>query len=99
MGPRGFLRTPAEVVTREQAQLVRLLLICAAWAAGQVLVYDVFTQFAFVPGADLIVPAALAIGAYVVTEDLGRPRVDRGNVRYWRGRRIDEDPPKRDRWN
>jgi len=35
----------------------------------------------------------------VLTEDLGRPRFDRGNVRYWRGRRIDEDPPKRDRWN
>jgi len=82
-------------MTRQQAQLVRLLLMCAAWALGQTLVDTALTQFAAVP----IVPAALAIGVYVVTEDLGRPRVDRGDARYWRGRPIDDDPPKRDRWN
>ena len=89
-------------MTRQQAQLVRLLLMCAAWALGQVLVYDVLsasTSSYLVQGVDLVVPAALAIGVYVVTEDLGRPRVDRGDAQYWRGRRIDEDPPKRDRWN
>jgi hypothetical protein len=80
-------------VTREQAQLVRLLLICAAWAIGQVLTFGLSFQ-----GVDFIVPAALAIGVYVITEDLGRPR-SRGNVRYWRGRPIDDDPPKRDRLN
>jgi hypothetical protein len=68
-------------VTRERAQIIRLLLMCAAWAVGRVLVFDVFTQ------------------AGVTTEDLGRPRLDRGNIRYWRGRPIDEDPPKRGRWN
>jgi hypothetical protein len=98
MGTRGFVRAPAEVVTRDQAQLVRLLLICAAWAVGQVLVYVVLSQYSSVP-FDLVVPAALAIGVYVITEDLGRPRSDRGNARYWRGRRIDDDRPKRDRWN
>ena len=98
MGARRLLRPPAEVVTREQAQLVRLFLMCAAWALGRVLVHGALTQFDPVPFVP-IVPVALAIGAYVVTEDLGRPRVDRGNVRYWRGRRIDEDPPKRDRLN
>jgi len=81
-------------VTRPQAQIVRLLLMCAAWAVGQVLTFGLSVQ-----GLDLVVPAALAIGVYVVTDDLGRPRFDRGNARYWRGRRIDEDPPKRDRWN
>jgi hypothetical protein len=81
-------------VTRPQAQIVRLLLMCAAWAIGQVLTFGLSVQ-----GLDLVVPAALAIGVYVVTDDLGRPRFDRGNARYWRGRRIDEDPPKRDRWN
>ena len=81
-------------MTRQQAQLVRLLLMCAAWAAGQVLTFGLAIQ-----GVDLVVPAALAIGVYVVTEDLGRPRADRGDARYWRGRRIDDDPPKRDRRN
>jgi len=81
-------------VTRPQAQIVRLLLMCAAWAVGQVLTFGLSVQ-----GLDLVVPAALAIGVYVVTDDLGRPRFDRGNARYWRGRRIDEDPPKRDRLN
>ena len=81
-------------MTRQQAQLVRLLLMCAAWAVGQVLTFGLAIQL-----VDLVVSAALAIGVYVVTEDLGRPRVDRGDARYWRGRRIDDDPPKRDRWN
>jgi hypothetical protein len=98
VGARSLLRASAEVVTREQAQLVRLLLMCAAWAIGQMLVYEVLTQVGGVPGADLVLPAALAIGAYVLTEDRGRPRQGRGNARYWRGRRID-DPPKRDRRN
>jgi hypothetical protein len=74
--------------------------MCAAWALGRVLVYDVFGQAGVGSfGVDLVVPALLAVGVYVLTEDLGRPRFDRGNVRYWRGRRIDEDPPKRDRLN
>lgn len=94
MGAGGLLRAPAEALTRPQAQIVRLLLMCVAWAVGQVLTFGLTVQ-----GIDLVVPAALAIGVYVVTEDLGRPRLDRGNARYWRGRRIDEDPPKRDRWN
>lgn len=87
-------------MTRPQAQIVRLLLMCAAWAIGQVLIYSALFQLDAVPfGLDLVVPAALAIGVYVLTDDLGRPRFNRGNVRYWRGRRIDEDPPRRDRWN
>ena len=94
MGAGGLLRAATEVVTRQQAQLVRLLLMCAAWAAGQVLTFGLAIQ-----GVDLVVPAALAIGVYVVTESLSRPRVDRADARYWRGRRFGDDPPKRDRWN
>jgi hypothetical protein len=86
-------------VTRERAQLVRFLLICAAWALGRVIVFSVLAQGSVIPGADPLVPAALAIGVYVVTEDLGRPRFDRNNARYWRGRPIDDDPPRRDRLN
>ena len=81
-------------MTRDQAQLVRLLLICAAWAAGQVIVLA-----SSLAGLDLIVPAALAIGVYLLTDGLGRPPFDRGDGKYWRGRRVDEDRPGRDRLN
>jgi hypothetical protein len=83
-------------VSRQQAQLVRLLLMCAAWAVGQIITIGLSVS---VPGADLLVPAVLAAGVYVVTEDLGRPRLDRDNAKYWRGRPIDDDRPRRDRWN
>lgn len=87
-------------MTREQAQLVRLFLVCVAWALGQVLTIGLS-----VPGADPLLPAALAAAAYVVTSDLGRPRMGGGDGKYWRGRRIDQidrtdqDRPRRDRWN
>ncbi len=83
-------------MSRQQAQLVRLLLMCAAWAVGQIITIGLSVS---VPGADLLVPAVLAAGVYVVTEDLGRPRLDRDNAKYWRGRPIDDDRPRRDRWN
>jgi hypothetical protein len=81
-------------MTREQAQLVRLLLICVAWSVGQMLTVGIPVQF-----ADIVVPAALAIGVYVVTEDLGRAPVRRGDVKYWRGRQIDDDERRGGRWN
>ena len=74
-------------MTRQQAQILRLLLMCAAWAFGQTLLVGL----AGGSGLDLIVPALLAIGVYAITEDLGRPRFDGGNVKYWRGRRLDDD--------
>ncbi|HUQ41335.1 MAG TPA: hypothetical protein VM052_02420 [Candidatus Limnocylindrales bacterium] len=81
-------------MTRQQSQLVRLLLMCAAWAVGQVLTLGLSA-----PGLDTLVPAGLAIGVYVITEDLGRPAATTGNARYWRGRRIDDEAPRKDRWN
>jgi hypothetical protein len=80
-------------VTREQAAILRLVLVCIAWAIGQLLATGVP-----LPGADVVVPAALAIGVYVVSEDLGRRPADL-NARYWRGRRIDEDDRGPRRWN
>ena len=77
---------------REQAQIVRLVLVCLAWALGQTLTLGL--------GASLfgtVVPAALAVGVYAVTDDLGRARLGGGDVKYWRGRRIDDD--ERGRWN
>jgi hypothetical protein len=69
--------------------LWRLLLICAAAAAGETVAYqlgwyDVITWVGLLLGA----------GAYIFTQDLDRPRPGgrrRGEIRYWRGRRIDDD--------
>ena len=80
-------------MTREQAQFVRLLLICVAWSVGQMLTIGIPIDL-----AGTIVPAALAIGVYAVTDDLGRARLGTGNVKYWRGRQIDDDR-RGGRWN
>jgi hypothetical protein len=80
-------------VTRSQASVVRFVLICAAWAIGQTLTWGL----AFGP-IGVIIPAILAVGTLIVTEDLGRPRAGGGDLKYWRGRRVDDDDP-RGRWN
>jgi hypothetical protein len=77
--------------------LWRLLLICAAAAAGETLAYqlgqyDVITWLGVLFGA----------GAYLLTLDLDRPRPGgrrRGEIRYWRGRPIDEDDDRPRRLN
>jgi hypothetical protein len=83
-------------VRREQAQIIRLLLICTAWTIGQMLTLGLSVQ-----GFDVLIPAGLAVGVYVATDDLGRPgfggRGGGGSTRYWRGRPVDEKP--RDRLN
>ena len=73
---------------------MRLLLMCVAWAVGQTLTIGLPIDL-----ANIVIPAALAIGVYVLTEDLGRPRFDRGEAKYWRGQRVDEDETGRGRWN
>jgi hypothetical protein len=70
----------------------RLLLVCAAFALGQTL--------ALIAGAlELAVLIGVVFGAaaYILTQDIGRGGGGgRGQGRYWRGRRLDDD--KR-RWN
>ena len=78
-------------MTRDQAQLVRLLLMCLAWSLAQTLVIGI----SFGP-TDLVIPALVTAGVYVLTEGLGRPRFSEGG-KYYRGRRIDDDT--RGRWN
>ena len=73
----------------------RLLVICFAWSLGAVLVY-VFQARSL----ETIVPALFGFAAYVLTRDeVQRPGGGGGdgNVKYWRGRRVDERPPRR--WN
>jgi hypothetical protein len=80
-------------MTRGQAAILRFALICAAWAVGQTLTWGL------VLGAiGVVIPAALATGVLVLTADLGRARPTGGDVKYWRGRRLDDDE-RRGRWN
>jgi hypothetical protein len=70
--------------------LWRLLVICVAAAAGETIAYqleayDIVTWFGVFFGA----------AAYLLTQDLDRPRARpggrRGEIKYWRGRRVDDD--------
>ena len=94
VGEAGLVRAAGHGrMTRAQAAILRLILICAAWAVGQTLTWGLA-----IGPLGAVIPAVLAIGVLVVTEDLGRPRASGGDLKYWRGRRIDDDE-RRDRWN
>ncbi len=76
--------------------LWRLLVICVAAAAGETIAYQLEAY-------DIVMWFGLFFGAaaYILTQDLNRPRPTgggrRGEIKYWRGRRIDDhdDPPRR----
>jgi hypothetical protein len=74
--------------------LWRLLFICAVAAAGETTAYQLgwYSEMMWVR-------LLLAAGAYVLTQDLERPRPGggrRGEIKYWRGRKIeDDDGPRR----
>ena len=81
-------------MTRPQAAVLRFVLICAAWAVGQTLTWGLALGT-----IGVVIPAVLALGVLVVTEDLGRPRAaGGGELKYWRGQRVD-DEERRGRWN
>ena len=80
-------------MTRGQAAVLRFVLVCAAWAVGQTLTWGLALGT-----IGVVIPAALAIGVLVVTQDLGRSRAASGDLKYWRGRRVDDDE-RRGRWN
>ena len=65
---------------------LRLLAMCAAYAAGE--------TAAIVVGAfdvAMFVGIILAVAVYVLTQDIDRPRGRRGEIKYWRGRPVDDD--------
>ena len=74
--------------------LWRLFLICAVAAAGETIAYQL-EAYGVVMWVGLVFGAA----AYIFTQDLDRPRPGggrRGEIRYWRGRKIeDDDGPRR----
>ncbi|HJW47878.1 MAG TPA: hypothetical protein VJ726_00515 [Candidatus Limnocylindria bacterium] len=80
-------------MTRGQAAVLRFVLICAAWSVGQTLTWGLALGT-----IGVVIPAALALGVLVLTEDLGRPRAASGDLKYWRGRRVNDDE-RRGRWN
>ena len=44
------------------------------------------------PSSDLLVPLLFGVAAFYLTMGLDRPRYrSNGNVRYWRGKRIDDN--------
>lgn len=83
-------------MTRDQANIVRLVLMCAAWALGEAVLSSLGL---FDPLTLLVVPGGLAAAVYVLTDDLGRGGRSGGGgtPKYWRGRRIDDDD--RGRWS
>lgn len=70
---------------RQRSAIIRLLIMCAAWALGEALVWQLR-----VAGLGLVVPALLATAAFFATRDITGFG---GDTTYYRGRRID-----RDRW-
>jgi hypothetical protein len=74
--------------------LWRLLLICAAVAGAETIAYELGAY-----GVAMWVGLVFGAAVYVVTQDLDRPRPGggrRGEIKYWRGRKIeDDDGPRR----
>lgn len=69
--------------------LWRLLLVCAVAAAGETIAYQL-EWYDVIQWMGVLFGAA----AYIFTQDLDRPRPGgrrRGEIRYWRGRRVDDD--------
>jgi len=72
---------------RERRAWVRFLIVIAAAALGETI-----GVWQGLPSSDLLLPLLFGAAAYYLTMGLAGPRYRRdGNVRYWRGRRIDDE--------
>jgi len=72
-------------MTQAQWSIVRFAICCAAWAGAEALCAGLGIRGAV---RDLAAVVA-AVGAYVLTMSGPTPGRRDGNIRYWRGRRID----------
>jgi hypothetical protein len=90
---QGGIVPPEERPLVTQA-LWRLLLICAAAAAGETIAYQLEAY-----GVLMWFGVLFGGAAYFFTQDMDRPRPGggrRGEIKYWRGRKIeDDDRPER----
>jgi hypothetical protein len=75
------------VIDRERRTWVRFLIVVAAGALGETI-----GVWQGLPSSDLLLPLLFGGAAYYLTMGLTTPRYrGNGNVRYWRGRKIDDD--------
>ena len=97
LGEGGLIRAEERyAVNPTQAAYLRLLLICAAFAAGATAAWAVDAN-----SIGTVFGAILGVAVFVLTQDIDRPGRGggrRGEIRYWRGRSIDDDQGPR-RWN
>ena len=92
VGERSLI--PAAERALVTSALWRLLFICLAVAAGETIAY----QLDLVSDATLV-GLVFGVVAYLLTLDQARPRPGgggrRGEIKYWRGHRVDDDEPPR----
>lgn len=74
------------MIGRERRAWLRFLIVVAAAAVGETLGY-----WQRLPFWDTLLPLLFGGAAYYVTIGLDTPRYRRDNVRYWRGRKIDDN--------
>ena len=87
LGQGGIVPAPERPLVTQA--LWRLLLICAVAAGGETIAYQLEAY-----DVAMWVGVVFGAGAYILTQDLDRPRTQggrRGEIRYWRGRRVDDD--------
>ena len=92
VGAGGVVPAGTSLVSATATAFARLALIAAAGALGQTL------AGLYAPALDFVLAATFGAAAFVLTQDLGRSRPGRGELRYWRGRPVD-DRDRRDRWH
>lgn len=71
---------------RQRRAWLRFLIVVAAAALGETL-----GLWQRLPSSDLLLPLLFGGAAFYLTMGLTGPRRSNGNVRYWRGRRIDDE--------
>jgi hypothetical protein len=75
------------VIDRERRAWVRFLIVIAAAALGETL--GIWQRL---PSSDVLLPLLFGGAAFYLTMGMRGPRHrSNGNVRYWRGRKIDDD--------
>lgn len=72
---------------RERRAWIRFLIVIVVASAG-----ETFGFWQRLPFSDSVLPLLFAAAAFYLTSGITAPRYrSNGNVRYWRGRRIDDE--------